>query len=87
MLVGDAAGHVDLITGEGILYALWSGKLAADAIAQNNLGSYDEFWRKEYGNYFAERSKMKEIYYEPLTIELSLTLGVLKKTYSRIDAK
>jgi len=30
--VGDAAGLVAPITGEGIAYALWSGRLAADAI-------------------------------------------------------
>jgi len=32
LLAGDAAGLVDPITAEGISYALWSGKLAAEAI-------------------------------------------------------
>lgn len=32
LLVGDAAGYIDPITGEGLYYALQSGVLAADAI-------------------------------------------------------
>ena len=50
VLVGDAAGHVDPITGEGIRYALWSGKIAAQVIKRNKIKSYDKLWRKEYGN-------------------------------------
>lgn len=38
LLVGDAAGFVDAITGEGIYYALVSGKYAAHAIAQERAG-------------------------------------------------
>jgi len=34
LLTGDAAGLVDPITAEGISYALWSGRLAAEAIAE-----------------------------------------------------
>jgi len=34
LLAGDAAGLVDPITAEGISYALWSGRLAAAAIAE-----------------------------------------------------
>jgi geranylgeranyl reductase family protein len=84
ILVGDAAGHVDPLTGEGILYALWSGKLAAEAIARNDLKSYDEAWRKAYGNDFMNRCKMKDTFYDPLAIELSLVAGCLNKTYSWI---
>ncbi len=34
LLVGDAAGFVDPFLGEGICYAAWSGRLAADAVAE-----------------------------------------------------
>jgi geranylgeranyl reductase family protein len=37
MLVGDAAGLADPITAEGISYALWSGRLAAESIADHLL--------------------------------------------------
>lgn len=36
LLVGDAAGFVDPVTGEGISYALLSGQLAAEAIVEGN---------------------------------------------------
>jgi geranylgeranyl reductase family protein len=74
ILVGDAAGHVDPITGEGILYALWSGKLAAEAIKNNDLKSYDTLWREQYGNHLRERCEQKDIFYNPLAIELSIML-------------
>jgi geranylgeranyl reductase family protein len=39
LLVGDAAGLLEPITCEGIYYALYSGKLAADAIEENITGA------------------------------------------------
>lgn len=48
-LIGDAAGHVHPITGEGILYALWSANLVAKAIASGDVQSYDRLWRSAYG--------------------------------------
>lgn len=47
-LVGDAAGHADPLTGEGILYALWGGQLAAQAILEENTVRYDELWRDAF---------------------------------------
>jgi menaquinone-9 beta-reductase len=74
ILVGDAAGHVDPITGGGILYALWSGKLAAEVIERNDLKSYDNLWRKEYGNYLVERCRQRDLFYNPFVRELSIAL-------------
>jgi geranylgeranyl reductase family protein len=72
ILVGDAAGHVDPLSGEGILYALWSGKLAAEALAAHKPLVYDRLWRESYGNYLAERCKQSDSFYDPLSIELSV---------------
>ena len=38
VLVGDAASVVDPIMGEGILYALWSGEIGADLVAEHLRG-------------------------------------------------
>jgi len=70
LLVGDAAGHADPITGEGILYALWSGKLAAEAICKNMIESYDTLWREAYGNYLMDRCRKKHFFYDPVRIAL-----------------
>jgi flavin-dependent dehydrogenase len=55
-LIGDAAGHVNPINGMGIPYALASAQLAAQAILRDDLKSYDEAWRKEYGQPLAWHS-------------------------------
>jgi len=55
LLAGDAGSFVDPLTGEGIYYALQSGKYAAEAASralsddESNASSYYEaFWRKEF---------------------------------------
>ncbi|MHA1732096.1 MAG: geranylgeranyl reductase family protein [Promethearchaeota archaeon] len=41
LLAGDAAGFVHPMTGEGILYAIWSGEIAANTIASSLRGGPD----------------------------------------------
>ena len=71
VLIGDAAGHVDPISGEGIMYALWSGELAAEAIIRGSLESYDISWRKEYGERLKQRAIYRKEFYDPCRIELA----------------
>ena len=56
-LLGDAAGHVQPITGEGIAYALWSADLLAQAFAEGNPLAYEELWRARYGQGFVSASE------------------------------
>lgn len=49
MLVGDAADFFDPFTGEGIYAALRGAELAADAIVDGRLESYDARRREEFG--------------------------------------
>jgi geranylgeranyl reductase family protein len=81
ILIGDAAGHVDPISGGGILYALWGGKLAAQVIANNDLASFDLKWMSEYGDYLKERCRNKAAFYDPLKSTISMFLGLANKTY------
>ena len=48
-LLGDAAGHVHPITGEGISFALWSAELLAQAFLPGEPQVYDSLWREAYG--------------------------------------
>jgi flavin-dependent dehydrogenase len=57
-LLGDAAGHVHPITGEGISNALWSAELLAEAFQISAFGSFPSFWQKEYGPGLAAASAM-----------------------------
>jgi flavin-dependent dehydrogenase len=59
-LIGDAAGHVHPLTGEGIAYALWSAELLAEALRQGDQQLYERRWRQEYGQGFVATSEMLE---------------------------
>jgi len=50
-LIGDAAGFVDTMTGEGILYAVWSADLLADAMLKSQPNLYEQAWRKAFGRH------------------------------------
>jgi len=78
ILLGDAAGHADPISGGGILYAIWGGQLAANAIKMKDPQSYDRLWREEYGKSLVERSRERKAFYDPLTIEFTIALDAHK---------
>ena len=81
VLIGDAAGHADPISGGGILYALWGGSLAARAIRKNDPKSYDCLWKEAFGQTLIERCKNKEAYYDPVQLEMKLLIGLTNKMY------
>lgn len=53
LLLGDAAGHADALTGEGLCYALRGAMLAAEAIAQGKPEEFEQRWRDEFGSVLA----------------------------------
>jgi flavin-dependent dehydrogenase len=57
-LLGDAAGHVHPLTGEGIAYALWSAELLAEAFVQGDPQVYEELWGKAYGDMMITTGRM-----------------------------
>ena len=46
MLVGDAAGYVDALTGEGLGIAFGAAKLLVDAVTADKPEDYDRRWRR-----------------------------------------
>lgn len=82
ILIGDAAGHVDPVIGEGIPYALWSGELAAKAIIEGEPKKFDELWRKEYGTKLIEGSKMRDMIYNKYFLEIIIRIASRSKTCS-----
>jgi len=67
VLIGDAAGHANPITGEGILYALLSGELAAKCIVKNEMHLFDKLWKQTYGlNLLLSLKLRKWIYKRPI---------------------
>ena len=77
MLIGDAAGHVNPVWGEGILYALLDGKLAAQAVTEKDPQLFDRLWRKAYGwSLFRDIKLSKWLYKRPI-LELYLKFSSL----------
>jgi len=70
ILVGDAARHVNPITGGGILEAMQGGAIAGDVIAKavheknfskRRLREYEKRWKKEFGKVLEVGMKIKNI--------------------------
>jgi flavin-dependent dehydrogenase len=82
VIIGDAAGHIDPLTGEGIHTAMEGGYLAADelnaALEVNDLSEarlkrYEDRWMKAFGNDFRWSARMARIYTRyPLFVEASV---------------
>ena len=70
ILIGDAAGHVDPVTGEGILYALLDAQLAAQAVHKNSPQLFDRFWREEFGKKLYIHTKLRKWRYKKSVLEL-----------------
>ncbi len=67
LLIGDAAGHVDPITGSGIVYALLGGKLGAEAIVEGKPEMFNKLWIETYGQQLLQATKLRGwVYRRPL---------------------
>jgi len=70
LVVGDAAGQIDPLTGEGLQYAMDAGEIAAEvleeAFAKNDFSStmlkkYQKKWMKSFGKDFKWSSRMVKV--------------------------
>lgn len=61
-LIGDAAGFVDPLTGEGIYYAIKSADILAEALL-NGIDQYDRMWRDAFGAELRKASQMQDRFY------------------------
>lgn len=64
VLIGDAAGHVNPITGEGIYYAMVGGKLAAKAYLDGNIRLFENYWRQKYGGDMYYGARLEKWFYK-----------------------
>jgi flavin-dependent dehydrogenase len=82
LLIGDADGHVNPIMGEGIIYALLDGELAAHAIIDKNCQQFDMLWRKSYGQALFRDIALQKWLYSRLGLEFyCLALGLQNKLH------
>jgi len=50
-LVGDAAGYVDALTGEGVNVGLAQAEILADCLAEDDLSPYERRWQEATRSY------------------------------------
>ena len=84
ILVGDAAGHVNPLTGQGIHYALWSAELAAQSIAAGDTRLYDALWREEYGKTLIRATRLQKHFFKNRVLETTLALAHRSERMSEI---
>jgi flavin-dependent dehydrogenase len=84
VLIGDAAGHVDPVLGEGIRYALWDAELAAGAIVRGTPAEFDALWRKAYYRDFVEACKLRDFIYDSGMLERGVSLISRSGTFAHI---
>jgi geranylgeranyl reductase family protein len=82
-LIGDAAGHVNPLSGVGIYYAMKGGTLCALAYLDGDIHRFEKNWRKEYGGelYYGAGTTLR--YYSNLSL-FSWFQSVLKDKLSRL---
>lgn len=84
ILIGDAAGHVDPFTGEGILYAMWSARLAGEALKMGKPEIFDVLWRKEYGWNLEEGVKSRSLFFNDRLLNLSVFTAKRSPTFGKL---
>lgn len=82
LLVGDSAGFVSPVTGEGIFYSIKGGQLAAQAVHDHlkngtPLSSYQENWQAAFGKNLNKYgyTLREAVYKSKRRMELAVTLG------------
>ncbi|HSN43238.1 MAG TPA: geranylgeranyl reductase family protein [Propionibacteriaceae bacterium] len=98
-LVGDAAGMVNPFNGEGIAYAMESGELVADAIAEAHyrgvgttsaekaLEHYPVALKDAFGGYYRLGTIFVKLIGDPRIMHLATTYGLPRKTLMRFVHK
>ncbi len=88
-LIGDAAGLVDPVTGEGIYFAMRSGELLAQALVSNAPETYPERVWREFGCRLALGARLTRLFYcedflgQPSTTRL-VQFGTGSRTFLRL---
>ncbi len=70
LIIGDAAGHIDPLTGEGIQFAMEGAEKAADTLVEafrlgrfdaQFLSTYQDRWHREFGHKFPLAEKASQL--------------------------
>jgi geranylgeranyl reductase family protein len=85
LLVGDAAGLVDPFTGEGIRFAIKSGRLAAQAILSGHPESYTRWINRSIGSNLRMGNVMRKVFYGSKNTWFELALRNPAVSWALVD--
>ncbi|MGV8876615.1 MAG: NAD(P)/FAD-dependent oxidoreductase [Rhodoglobus sp.] len=84
LLVGDAAGYVDAITGEGLRLGLAQARAAVDCIVAGEPQTYERRWRQITGNFRRLTAGLVAVANSPLRGAVVPLAARLPKLFGRI---
>ncbi len=93
MLVGEAAGLVNPVTGEGIDYALESARIAAEHLlgmfaagdlSAKRLKAYDRLLRQRYQDLFVLCNRLRFVYLNPLILNRVVTSAARDQALTKL---
>ena len=85
MLVGDAAGYVDALTGEGLGIAFGGAELLVNCVLADRPGDYDRQWRKMSRRYrLLTAGLLKAVEYGPTRSRIVPAAGALPGAFGKI---
>lgn len=98
LLVGDAGGMVNPFNGEGIAYAMKSGRLAADVITgalgkpnerarEQELARYNDVMKDQLGGYYRLGSIFAELIGRPQIMQLATNYGLPRPLLMKFTLK
>ncbi|MCS6914889.1 MAG: geranylgeranyl reductase family protein [Myxococcales bacterium] len=95
LIVGDAAGHIDPLTGEGIHHAMDGGYLAAEVLcealavgdlSERFLRRYQDRWMRAFGRDFFWSKKMAQVFAKaPILVDASAAVMQRKGADSLLE--
>lgn len=85
LLVGDAAGYVDALTGEGLGIAFGGAELAVACVVADRPGDYDRYWRRMSRRYrLLTAAVLHASEYAPMRSRIVPTAVALPKVFAGI---
>jgi flavin-dependent dehydrogenase len=82
LLVGDAAGYVDALTGEGLATGLATAAAAVESVAAGRPQDYERAWRLATRRYRALTKALLRVAHSPLRPQLVPAASRLPAVFS-----
>ena len=84
LLVGDAAGYVDALTGEGLGLAFAAARLLVDSVLADRPGDYEQQWRRATRRYRLMTAAMLHATRSPLRSLIVPAASGLPRVFARV---